>query len=403
MIKKKDKGKDKINRNKLILLIKELLDKYPPGSNLSEKKKVKAYKDFQSVFPETINQLVFNNLYIPNKSPEDIADEIIKSVRVENKMQHIREYGEYNHPGRPRGPEWDLFSKAENILSKKNLQEWKQMGINIIEHEELRDKTIQLMHYEQSTVAKDIASCWSKKAVIKMIDEIKTLKKVDSIFIARLAKSIYNNNNSFLRNAEYFFKELTGEGIAAILERPDPLKTRGNKPSRKTLLKYMQTTRKYMCEKTFEKPKNFYERYKPVYLCYLSAMIHLYFKEPIRKIERETAILRAMNTIQNLAKYYGIGLDQLMPARTPASGLSSINSLLVFLAGYKTIESPASGLSSINSLLGSVHVEPPLQENNPLTPKEFKKLLREVCETQDSLKKNLKEDLPKIIEDLNKK
>jgi len=375
------KKTDKLDRQKLIAHITKFLTYHPPNS---DKNKKIAYQGFIEHYPEVITYSVWENLYSENKKPESIVDSIIKTASEKQKIKHIQERLYYNHPGRPRDKEWKLIAKADDILMGKTSHEWQQIGVDLFDYEELKDKMIQAMVFGQLDVAKDITPRWSRHAIDKMLDEIITLKKMRAIFINRLSKAISEprQNSYFLKRADDSFKRLIGEGLTDILNRNIPINPRGKKINVKTLSDAIKNAREYSQGRYSHPKRNFYERDKLIYLCYLAANIELYFRKPIKRIEREVVKLRVTKAINNLAEYYSIQLDELMPPKSLFS------------------------LPATNSLLGSsASSKPAAQKTNPiaLDAKKMRKLLDQYLERQDSLNKSLKVELSAILKDLDKR
>jgi hypothetical protein len=384
---KKKQETDKLNRQKLIKDITEILaNKLDNGTPISDKNIKIAYQQFVAQYPEAIRYDVWMNLCTANKKPEAIADSIIKIASEKTKIKQIRERVSYKHPGPPKNKEWALFTNADDILMGKTKQEMHKIIGNLSDYEELKDKMIRVMVYDQFNIIKDITPRWNRQAIDKMLDEIKTLIKVRSIFIEELSKAISKEgknkkqNISFLKKAIYLFKIIIGNGLIDILNTYITINPQGKPINSVTLANAIKNTRAYSKGEESKKTSTFYDRDKMTFLCYLAANIELYFRQPIERIEREVAVLRAKKAIKDLAEYYFIRLDELIPQQP-----------------FSLITTP--------SLLGSTDFKK-LQSSRKPAPQKINRtdsnLLLEILERFKSLRKSLKDELSVIIADLDK-
>ncbi|MBZ0156279.1 MAG: hypothetical protein K8I29_08745 [Alphaproteobacteria bacterium] len=387
------KDKDWFDRNEIVQVLEGLIRKYPPTS---EKNQKMAYQAFLEKYPESVIFTVWQGHYVTTKKPEAIATSLIKAIDVKKKIGHIKEREHYKHPGRPRNKEWELFSKADDILAMNTMLKWEKIGIDIIEYEELRDAMILGMIYKQKDIAEKVTPRWSREAIDKMIDEIRTLRSVQFIFLKELAASVESKDPYFIKNAQYNFKWLTGKGIEDYLLEATPLTGRGRKINHNTLLIGIKNARAYSRQGKIEKTHSFYERDKLSYLCYLAASIELIFRKPLDRMERDIAKKRAKLAIYHLAEYYSIQLSELIFSPFSNDAYRSAS-----LLGYEAFSETAKQTEFHHDCENgeTTKQDSPPKENELFSSRNLQKLVEYRISQEETLKKELTE----ILSDLDKR
>lgn len=260
-----------INEYRLNELIGLLLEAYPPNT---EKNITMAFKDYVNEFPETITYVEWLGIYTKNKTPEAIAQNILKALEFRPRRRVINNFGGW---GGQRGisKDWIIYEWAVMLLfiPEKCLKRFR-LDIDLIEF-------LALIKLKSMGKPLNTVSLETKRAIDFSIDVL--------ICVMRDFLNNYNiTKPKYLAAVKHFF----GEDSSFTAN----IKTRGKHVSKQTLKDAIRKVCFHVgrLDKS-RKPQKFYTEDRFYFLAWLASKI-------IRFLNLDTRVQvdKAIETIQNV-------------------------------------------------------------------------------------------------------
>jgi len=272
--------RSKPDRQELISLIKDLLNKYPPSIIPSNNDNtVKAYKEVINEFSELLLFISFSRIYLPNKTAEQIADEILYPEKHNKKRRRERGFSSSNK----------ILLDAESIIScpHKLFRKYK------CKIDEVEFQSLMIIAHRLRESGKSIDDYFTKhqhaKNVRKLIAHgLYVIYEMGIMFREELyqAYEVRTKTIKKMPETEAYYKDAQKLKVAI----------KGRQTIKNTISKDAEEYRRYLISgpRGIKRDRHFYEDKRFRYMTILIAKINDYFKKDVTVRKNTPASLRTI-------------------------------------------------------------------------------------------------------------
>ena len=189
-MKQKEKKKEKtFNQSKVEGLISSLFSKYQP---LTVKNQIKAYQDFQSLYPEFISYPQWNAIFCDGRTLKEITQEIVKVMRSRLLLSKGQEkIKKIKSPKTPKKSQRNILIEASKIIRFENIPNWeKEFGINAQKWLHLVYKMSKALDEGLTTNEILNLSGFSLPILRKLFEEFSVLQSLNDLFLNQIESSL---------------------------------------------------------------------------------------------------------------------------------------------------------------------------------------------------------------------